>query len=88
MEFIHRSVLLEPTVNALVDPSFGGARVRSMKRDLRSGIFVDGTFGRVHSDSNRNLWGFHPTPARHGGPGLAVIEWYAPEPDPQSHSSL
>jgi len=50
---------------------------------------VDGTFGRVHSDSNRNLWGFHPTPARHGGPGLAVIEWYAPEPepDPQSHSS-
>lgn len=49
---------------------------------------VDGTFGRVHSDSNRNLLGFHPTPARHGGPGLAVIEWYAPEPDPQSHSSL
>lgn len=46
MEFIHRSVLLEPTVNALVDPSFGGARVRSMRRDLRSGIFVDGTFGR------------------------------------------
>lgn len=46
MEFVHRSVLLEPTVSALVDPAFGGARVQSMRRDLTNGIFVDGTFGR------------------------------------------
>jgi 16S rRNA (cytosine1402-N4)-methyltransferase len=46
MEFAHRSVLLEPTVNALVDPAFGGARAQSMQRDLTGGIFVDGTFGR------------------------------------------
>jgi 16S rRNA (cytosine1402-N4)-methyltransferase len=46
MEFTHRSVLPEPTVNALVDPAFGGARAKSLRRDLRSGVFVDGTFGR------------------------------------------
>ncbi|WP_237174076.1 16S rRNA (cytosine(1402)-N(4))-methyltransferase RsmH [Paracandidimonas lactea] len=56
MSFVHRSVLLEPTVNALVDPGFGrkhGTRgqVVSASEPLvdearRNGVFVDGTFGR------------------------------------------
>src|SRR5690606_30719989 len=47
MELIHRSVLLEPTVAALVDPAFSARRLRSLS-DLDSvgGIFVDATFGR------------------------------------------
>ncbi|HEU0229622.1 MAG TPA: 16S rRNA (cytosine(1402)-N(4))-methyltransferase RsmH [Burkholderiaceae bacterium] len=54
MEFVHRSVLLEPTVNALLDPAFGlrSTRKRSDRSaadsppDRSHGIFVDGTFGR------------------------------------------
>ncbi len=51
MEFLHRSVLLEPTVNALVDPDFGVKKKRESvvddaSRPLAEGIFVDGTFGR------------------------------------------
>ncbi|RTZ44771.1 16S rRNA (cytosine(1402)-N(4))-methyltransferase RsmH [Candidimonas sp. SYP-B2681] len=50
MEFLHRSVLLEPTVNALVDPDFGAKRKREPAKDMpqavAEGIFVDGTFGR------------------------------------------
>jgi 16S rRNA (cytosine1402-N4)-methyltransferase len=50
MEFLHRSVLLEPTVNALVDPDFGAKRkhgtVTDMPLPLVDGVFVDGTFGR------------------------------------------
>ncbi len=50
MEFLHRPVLLEPTVKALTDPHFGGkSRVGQEEGDTRtrlSGIFVDGTFGR------------------------------------------
>ncbi|MCQ9615883.1 16S rRNA (cytosine(1402)-N(4))-methyltransferase RsmH [Paenalcaligenes niemegkensis] len=47
MELIHRSVLLEPTVAALVDPAFSARRLRSYA-DLAqvSGVFVDATFGR------------------------------------------
>lgn len=49
MEFSHRSVLLESTVNALVDPAFGIKKkvphnVEAAGR--RDGVFVDGTFGR------------------------------------------
>src|SRR3546814_14866746 len=48
--FSHRPVLLEPTVNALVDPGFGVKGKRSQMRDdsqaLADGVFVDGTFGR------------------------------------------
>ncbi|NYT86255.1 16S rRNA (cytosine(1402)-N(4))-methyltransferase RsmH [Pollutimonas harenae] len=50
MEFSHRPVLLEPTVNALVDPGFGAKGKRSQLREgsskLAEGVFVDGTFGR------------------------------------------
>ncbi len=50
MEFLHRSVLLEPTVNALVDPDFGVRKKResaiTMPPPLAEGVFVDGTFGR------------------------------------------
>lgn len=54
MEFVHRPVLLEPTVNALLDPAFGlrSTRKRSSREatgpspDRSHGIFVDGTFGR------------------------------------------
>ncbi|HUG58375.1 MAG TPA: 16S rRNA (cytosine(1402)-N(4))-methyltransferase RsmH [Candidimonas sp.] len=50
MEFLHRSVLLEPTVNALVDPGFGAKKKREAVGDvplpLADGVFVDGTFGR------------------------------------------
>jgi 16S rRNA (cytosine1402-N4)-methyltransferase len=50
MEFSHRSVLLEPTVNALVDREFGlkGKRkgVESAPGVLAEGVYVDGTFGR------------------------------------------
>ncbi|GAB2898190.1 16S rRNA (cytosine(1402)-N(4))-methyltransferase RsmH [Paralcaligenes sp. KSB-10] len=50
MEFLHRPVLLEPTVNALVDPHFGGKARRGHTEDdssaRLSGVFVDGTFGR------------------------------------------
>ncbi len=50
MEFLHKSVLLEPTVNALVDRNFG---VKSKRGQIEEeapppahGVFVDGTFGR------------------------------------------
>ncbi|MGB3290090.1 MAG: 16S rRNA (cytosine(1402)-N(4))-methyltransferase RsmH [Burkholderiaceae bacterium] len=50
MEFFHRSVLLEPAVNALVDPDFGakGKRGKTAVGELEQaqGVFVDGTFGR------------------------------------------
>jgi len=53
MEFVHRPVLLEPTVNALIDPAFGaradgrgsGAR-EDAAIDRSHGVFIDGTFGR------------------------------------------
>jgi 16S rRNA (cytosine1402-N4)-methyltransferase len=54
MEFVHRPVLLEPTVNALLDPAFGSKSARKPagqvaagpSLDRSHGIFVDGTFGR------------------------------------------
>lgn len=54
MEFEHRPVLLEPTVDALLQPDFGGkgaSRSRAPADNAASaraerGIFVDGTFGR------------------------------------------
>jgi 16S rRNA (cytosine1402-N4)-methyltransferase len=50
MEFLHKSVLLEPTVNALVDRNFGVRSTRQHVGDvpppLAHGVFVDGTFGR------------------------------------------
>ncbi|MEO6959574.1 MAG: 16S rRNA (cytosine(1402)-N(4))-methyltransferase RsmH [Burkholderiaceae bacterium] len=50
MEFLHHSVLLEPTVSALVDPAFGGktkhAESKSSSSVRLDGVFVDGTFGR------------------------------------------
>lgn len=43
-------MLLEPTVNALVDPDFGAKRKRestqAVPQALADGVFVDGTFGR------------------------------------------
>ncbi|MGE4368535.1 MAG: 16S rRNA (cytosine(1402)-N(4))-methyltransferase RsmH [Burkholderiaceae bacterium] len=50
MDFTHTSVLLEPTVQALIDPMFGKksrAQAESfVPPDRLNGIFVDGTFGR------------------------------------------
>ncbi len=51
MEFIHRSVLLEPTVQALVDPDFGvrgkgGKAAAAAAHGPALGVYVDGTFGR------------------------------------------
>ncbi|MDX3896021.1 16S rRNA (cytosine(1402)-N(4))-methyltransferase RsmH [Pusillimonas sp.] len=49
MEFTHRPVLLEPTVNALVDPGFDAkSRVFSQEGAVQrpEGVYVDGTFGR------------------------------------------
>lgn len=53
MEFVHKSVLLEPTVDALVNPRFAGRGARRAPQadaghdtDRSHGIFVDGTFGR------------------------------------------
>lgn len=55
MEFEHRPVLLEPTVDALLQADFGGkgasrspARQGGAQADAREqhGVFVDGTFGR------------------------------------------
>ena len=54
MEFVHRPVLLEPTVDALTQADFGGrGATRSTGRDegadarrLQQGVYVDGTFGR------------------------------------------
>ncbi|WP_459616958.1 16S rRNA (cytosine(1402)-N(4))-methyltransferase RsmH [Bordetella sp. 2513F-2] len=54
MDFEHRPVLLEPTVDALLLPEFGGkGAARSPRRDAQAdlrrreqGIYVDGTFGR------------------------------------------
>lgn len=50
MNYVHRPVLLEPTVNALVDPDFRVAakryQISTGSLMLRKGVFVDGTFGR------------------------------------------
>lgn len=54
MEFVHKSVLLESTVDALVNPHFAGRGARRASQtdadhaevDRSHGIFVDGTFGR------------------------------------------
>ncbi len=55
MEFEHRPVLLEPTVNALLQPDFGGKGAsRSREQQVepgaatrtQKGVFIDGTFGR------------------------------------------
>ncbi|HEY9281514.1 MAG TPA: 16S rRNA (cytosine(1402)-N(4))-methyltransferase RsmH [Eoetvoesiella sp.] len=50
MELSHRSVLLEPTVNALIEPGFGSKSKRAQSQgelsSRTSGVFVDGTFGR------------------------------------------
>lgn len=50
MKFLHRTVLLELTVDALVDPAFGakrkGASAQAADTGLATGVFVDGTFGR------------------------------------------
>ena len=54
MEFEHRPVLLEPTVDALLLAGFGGkGAARSQEQGgpaaatrAQSGVFVDGTFGR------------------------------------------
>ena len=48
MTLVHRSVLLEPTVAALVDPSFE-ARRWAQNPDIQGlvdGVYVDCTFGR------------------------------------------
>ena len=49
MEFVHRSVLLEPAVDALLNESFGkrrGGATVGRSVDRLGGIYVDGTFGR------------------------------------------
>lgn len=48
MELTHRSVLLEPTVSALLAPHFTARRwpVLDASFDLADGVFVDATFGR------------------------------------------
>ncbi|MFA7669796.1 MAG: 16S rRNA (cytosine(1402)-N(4))-methyltransferase RsmH [Burkholderiaceae bacterium] len=49
MEFAHRSVLLEPAVDALLNASFGKRRGAVADADSvppLDGIYVDGTFGR------------------------------------------
>src|SRR5690554_2430787 len=50
MEYVHRPVLPEATINALVDPGFKAKSKRYQPGDAESaacrGVFVDGTFGR------------------------------------------
>ena len=50
MEFVHRTVLLEPAVDALLNASFGKRRAASRpvadSAPPLDGIYVDGTFGR------------------------------------------
>src|SRR5690606_36417413 len=50
MEYLHRPVLLEPTVDALVEPGFGArprwAAAARPAEQVLNGVFVDGTFGR------------------------------------------
>src|SRR5690606_3253838 len=50
MEFVHRTVLLEPAVDALLNASFGKRRGRSAQpapvAPPLNGVYVDGTFGR------------------------------------------
>ncbi|HLU15258.1 MAG TPA: 16S rRNA (cytosine(1402)-N(4))-methyltransferase RsmH [Burkholderiaceae bacterium] len=50
MEYVHRPVLPEATISALLDAGFTakGGKLRADATDagLRTGIFVDGTFGR------------------------------------------
>ena len=50
-DFVHRSVLLEPTVESLVVPGYGKRSIKSADLDAEraarmSGVYVDGTFGR------------------------------------------
>ncbi|MGG4606107.1 16S rRNA (cytosine(1402)-N(4))-methyltransferase RsmH [Paenalcaligenes sp. Me131] len=65
MELQHRSVLLEPTVAALVNPVFMARRPEYRPEPtFRSGVFVDATFGRGghsrellrHVDANSRLF--------------------------------
>ncbi|MDN5843317.1 MAG: 16S rRNA (cytosine(1402)-N(4))-methyltransferase RsmH [Alcaligenaceae bacterium] len=48
MAFVHRTVLLEPAIEALLNPAFGrkSASAQPDASDRRRGVFVDGTFGR------------------------------------------
>lgn len=50
MEYVHRPVLPEATINALVDPGFKTKSKRYLadpaESVVRQGVFVDGTFGR------------------------------------------
>lgn len=50
MAFVHRTVLLEPAIDALLNPDFGrkyaAAQALPDERSLRHGVYVDGTFGR------------------------------------------
>ena len=49
MEFVHRSVLLEPAVDALLNETFGKHRGGGTLTEMApptDGIYVDGTFGR------------------------------------------
>ncbi|MBV6273593.1 16S rRNA (cytosine(1402)-N(4))-methyltransferase RsmH [Alcaligenaceae bacterium CGII-47] len=50
MAFVHRTVLLEPAIDALLNPDFGrkypAVTVSPGEQSRRRGIYVDGTFGR------------------------------------------
>jgi len=46
MSFQHRPVLLEPTVDAIVQPDFGARCATRSASPRVDGIYVDGTFGR------------------------------------------
>jgi len=46
MTLTHLSVLLEPTVSALVDAGFGRRRQAEATQPNLNGVYVDGTFGR------------------------------------------
>lgn len=50
MAFAHRTVLLEPAIDALLNPDFGRKYVATSalpdERSRRRGVYVDGTFGR------------------------------------------
>lgn len=50
MAFVHRTVLLEPAIDALLNPDFGrkatGTGALPEGESRRHGVYVDGTFGR------------------------------------------
>lgn len=48
MAFVHRTVLLEPAIDALLNPAFGrkSASGQTDADTRRHGVYVDGTFGR------------------------------------------